>query len=206
MHVPNGRNVSNWSVWCEAHGLEVGWAGLHAQVLIWWERKDDALFHLETLPYSLHAAPAFAGDFPWVEGSANACVTSAHRHYAQRYRYARAQHHRSLEERTILHAEVVRLFNGLEEREDALRSYLEQQRSSGAVGAGNSSAATDAASSSAAAGAAGSSAGAGGTDGLWPNVLAAGKAKMLEIDLSRLQLIHAEASKLLSKYLPKQTQ
>jgi len=81
---------------------------------------------------------------------------------------------------------VVRLFNGLEEREAALKACLEQQRSSGAAGS--------------------SSAGAGGTDGLWPDVLAAGKAKMLEIELSRLQLIHAEAVKLLSKYLPKQTQ
>lgn len=41
---------------------------------------------------------------------------------------------------------------------------------------------------------------------MWPTVLAAGKAKVLEIELSRLQLIHAEASKLLGKYLSKQTQ
>lgn len=174
-----------------------------------------------TLP-SLHAVPVCAGDFPWVEGSANATVTSAHRHFAQRYRHARAQHRRSLEERTILHAEVVRLFNGLEEREAALRSCLEQQRSaaraagagsnstaadaastSAAAGAAGGNAAADAASSNAAAGAAGGSAGGGGTDGLWHNMLAAGKAKMLEIELSRLQLIHAKASKLLSNYLPK---
>ena len=209
---------------------------MHAQVLFWWQEKNTSLFHL-TPPYP-PSVLVCAGDFPWVEGSASATVTSAHRHFAQRYRHARAQHRRSMEERTILHAEVVRLFNGLEEREAALRSCLEQQRSAaGAAGAGSSSAtadaggsisaaaaaagpgsisaaaaaagagsisaAADSASSSAAAGAAGGSAGAGGAGGLWPNVLAAGKAKMLEIELSRLQLMHAEATKLLRSYLPK---
>lgn len=195
-----------------------------------------------TLVYLTRAALfcALAGHFPWVEGSVNAAVTSAHRHFAQRYRHALAQHRRSLEERSILHAEVVLLFNGLEEREAAIIDCLEQQRSmlsgssaaaanSTAAGtAGSSEAAADAG-SNAAAGTAGSSRGAlpdssvaaeagahsrdaaagssaatraGNFAGPTPSMLVAGKVNMLEIELSRLQVIHAQASKLLSKYMP----
>lgn len=179
-----------------------------------------------------------------MEGSANATVTSAQRHFAQRYRHALAQHHRSVEERSILRAEVILLFNGLEEREATIKDWLEEQRS--ALGGGRAAAATAATAGSVAAGAAGSSgvaeanvgeAGAttsssaelpsssaaaeAGVDDRraaargnaasrasrpWPaallSMLVAGKASMLESELSRLQLIHAEASKLLKEFLP----
>ena len=55
-----------------------------------------------------------AGEFPWADQAGSS--SAAARHYAQRYRQLQAQLDRSLEERTLLHNEVIRTFNWLEER------------------------------------------------------------------------------------------
>jgi hypothetical protein len=165
----------------------------------------------------MHVVLYDAGDFPWVEGAVNANVSSAHRHYAQRYRHALAQHSRSTEEREMLRAEVILLFNGLEEREASIaqaqqRAASSSRSTSGGVGGGSGlpGASKEMGAASASSGVPG-----GGGNGEparlsdnesnasagLPGLLVAGELKLLEIELSRLQLIHAEATRLLKVYL-----
>jgi hypothetical protein len=140
-----------------------------------------------------------AGEFPWVVGSSNATITSAHRHYAQRYRHLAAQHRRSQEEQNILLTEVILAFNWLEERETDMETRMEELRAS--IGTRGSSAGPEepdvpGSSSTVVPGLAGNGAGA------WHQLLAAGEAAMLEIELSRLQQIHIDARKHLNKHKP----
>ena len=97
--------------------------------------------------------------------------TAAERHFAQRYRQLQAQLDRSIEERGILATEVVRTFNWLEEREDAIEARLVELRGSIAEGAAAGSVWAQ----------------------TWEQRLAAGKAAMLNVQLKRLHRMHADA-------------
>ena len=77
----------------------------------------------------------------WVVGSSNATITSAHRHYAQRYRHLAAQRRRSQEEQNILLTEVILSFNWLEERETDMETRMEELRAS--IGTRGSNAGTE---------------------------------------------------------------
>ena len=82
--------------------------------------------------------------------------------------------HCSKEERGILRAEVILIFNGLEEWEEDMKERVEELQ---AVEAGSD-----------------------GTG--WARVLAQGEALMLTMELGRLQGIHKQARLLLTKYMP----
>lgn len=157
-----------------------------------------------------------AGQFPWAGSS-----TAATRHYAQRYRQLQAQLDRSLEERTLLHNEVIRTFNWLEERQADISALVAAMRCEGGAsgsgrgsprGLGHGSGDANADSSSGNGGsnntgcggssnAGGGSSNAGGGSS-WSQLLAGGQAAQLLIQLHRIELIHDEARKLLTKYLP----
>lgn len=96
--------------------------------------------------------------------------TAAERHFAQRYRQQKAQLDRSIEERDILATEVVRTFNWLEEREDAIAVRVAELRDNIAEGtAGPDWSQT------------------------WDQLQATGKAAMLDVQLKRLRRMHADA-------------
>lgn len=152
-----------------------------------------------------------AGEFPWADTVAGAGA-AATRHYAQRYRQLQAQLDRSLEERPLLLNEVIRTFNWLEEKQidiQALAAVLRQEAAGGGSGGGagvvvgaDGSSSNAGSSGSAEQGIAegvGSSTGGGRT---WSQLLADGQAAQLLVQLQRIQLIHDEACKLLTKYLP----
>ena len=200
-----------------AHGSSVSGAlcGTHARA----HARRHMLWSGSRIPsYMPHAIRAV--DFPWVEGASNAQITSADRHFAQRYRHASAQHCRSVEERNLLLAEVIHLFNGLEEREASIVAAMQQLpaaaassiaavgsselRPPGGVGFAGGGSAAEARDGSC--GMAAPGLGVGGSNGQASSgllaLLAAGEGKLLDIELSRLKLIHAQASRLLSKRLP----
>ena len=149
-----------------------------------------------------------AGEFPWASIS-----TAAARHYAQRYRQLQAQLDRSLEERTLLHNEVIRTFNWLEERQADMSALVAALRCEGGAGGsgsgspralGHGSGDGNADSSSGNGGnniGCGGSTNAGGSSS-WSQLLADGQAAQLLIQLQRIELIHDEACKLLTKYVP----
>lgn len=155
-----------------------------------------------------------AGEFPWVEGASNATITAAHRHYAQRYRHLMAQHQRSLEEQTLLRAEVILAFNGLEEQEAAIAARLVELQPAGpasnagdaAVGTGSATGHTggggEGGASSAAMNSGTGGEGQGSSREQWRCLLAGGEAVMHTIEQRRLQQIHAEAHRLLSEHKP----
>jgi hypothetical protein len=65
------------------------------------------------------------GDYPWgAEGAGSNGTASAQRHFAQRYRTARCQLQRSLEEHVFLRNEAVRVLNWAEERIAGLEQEL----------------------------------------------------------------------------------
>ena len=146
------------------------------------------------------------------------------RHYAQRYWQLQAQLDRSLEERTLLHNEVIRTFNWLEERQADIHAHVAallcEGRGSGSSiegrgsegsgsegsgiegsGGGSGCNAMDDGSAGSSNGNGGSS-NAGSSNSRWSQLLADGQAAQLLIQLRRIQLIHDEACKLLKKYLP----
>ena len=145
-------------------------------------------------------SPSPAGDFPWAEDAAHTAVTAAQRHYAQRYRHALAQHARSLEERSMLRAEFILLLNGLEEREHAIEEW-KQQHAGGGADAGTHGNARATGGTAPTGGGGSGATGGGGDVRQWPSLLAAGEAALIDIELARLQLIHAQAIKLRKKYL-----
>ena len=150
-----------------------------------------------------------AGEFPWASSS-----TAAARHYAQRYRQLQAQLDRSLEERTLLHNEVIRTFNWLEERQADISALVAALRCEGGAG-GSGSGSPRALGHGSGDGNADSSSGNGGNNNTgcggstnaggsssWSQLLADGQAAQLLIQLQRIELIHDEACKLLTTYLP----
>ena len=168
-----------------------------------------------------------AGEFPWADQAGSS--SAAARHYAQRYRQLQAQLDRSLEERTLLHNEVIRTFNWLEERQADIHAHVAALRCEGrgngssSEGRGSEGSASEGSGSEGSGsegsgggsgcnamddGSAGSSNGNGGSSNAgssnsrWSQLLADGQAAQLLIQLRRIQLIHDEACKLLKKYLP----
>jgi uncharacterized membrane protein YgcG len=186
----------------------------------------------DNLQLSWAAAPApadlvcicpIAGEFPWVDEEAGGAgsSTSATHHYARQYYQKLSQLLRSREERELLHTEVLRAFNCLEERQATIQESLAAlaeattmpdsaggddaagsiREESGAVDAGVAGSDGDADASGeggSSEGGGGSSSGPGGCP--WTQLLAAGRAAMLQIQLRRLELIYAEASRRLTKY------
>jgi hypothetical protein len=116
-----------------------------------------------------HPSMPCAGEFMWMADAGGG--TAAERHYAQRYRQLRAQLDRSIEERAILATEVIRTFNWLEEREEAIEARMVELQ--GSMGGG------------AAAG--------GGWDLPWDQLQTAGKVSLLGMQLKRCRRIHADA-------------
>ena len=172
--------------------------------------------------YTCHSAQPWllvccAGEFPWADQAGSS--SAAARHYAQRYRQLQAQLDRSLEERTLLHNEVIRTFNWLEERQADIHAHVAAlhcegrgngsssegrgSQGSGSEGSGGGSGcnAMDDGSAGSSNGNGGSS-NAGSSNSRWSQLLADGQAAQLLIQLRRIQLIHDEACKLLKKYLP----
>ena len=110
-----------------------------------------------------------------------ASSSSATRHFGQRYRQLCAQRDRSAEEVGILHCEVLRLCNGLEERTALIEANLAELQPAGGdddIGADRCNA-THA----------------------WPAQLIAGKTAALRAELLRLQLILVEVNNLRAKHL-----
>jgi len=81
-----------------------------------------------------HPSMPCAGEFMWMADAGGG--TAAERHYAQRYRQLRAQLDRSIEERAILATEVIRTFNWLEEREEAIEARMVELQGSMGGGGG----------------------------------------------------------------------
>lgn len=59
------------------------------------------------------------GEYPWTDGSSDSSSSAEQRHFGCRYRTLLAQLHRTQEEEVLLGAEIVRIFNWLEECEAA---------------------------------------------------------------------------------------
>ncbi|EFN50518.1 expressed protein [Chlorella variabilis] len=85
----------------------------HLQLYLEWQAKLDG-----------------RGQYRWVEG-VGASSSSATRHFGQRYRQLCAQRDRSAEEVGILHCEVLRLCNGLEERTALIEANLAELQPAG---------------------------------------------------------------------------
>jgi hypothetical protein len=113
-----------------------------------------------------------AGDLPWE--AARSSSEAARLYFARRYRTLRAQRDRTLEEQSILCTEVVRTFNWLEEREAAILQRLPQLMR---ADDGSTIRAIT------------------GSEQSWAAQLAAGKAEVLQVQLKRINKLHANAKK-----------
>lgn len=165
---------------------------------------------------------SLAGEFPWIDEDAGGAgsSTAATHHYARQYFQKLSQLHRSQEEHKLLRTEILRTFNCLEERQAAIQAGLSALKGpapmpgsadatgtpaskagpSGAAAAGSASSAAGSSSGEGGSSAGGAGGSSGPGHGQWPELLAAGQLAALQIELQRIQLIHADAKRRLTKY------